>query len=70
MHADITDEGQTIHYPQIHTMAKDGKTGTHRGTVEKTAVIVDTVSYSNLVPGKEYTVKGVLMNKETGIYPC
>lgn len=66
MHADITDEGQTIHYPQIHTMAKDGKTGTHRGTVEKTAVIVDTVSYSNLVPGKEYTVKGVLMNKETG----
>jgi len=66
MHADITDEGQTIHYPEIHTTAKDGKTGTHRGTLEKTAVIVDTVSYNNLIPGKEYTVRGNLMDKDTG----
>lgn len=28
--------------------------------------IEDTVSYKNLTPGKEYTVKGVLMNKATG----
>ena len=28
--------------------------------------IVDTVSYSGLIPGKEYTVNGVLMVKSTG----
>ena len=28
--------------------------------------IEDIVSYKNLTPGKEYTVKGVLMNKATG----
>lgn len=29
-------------------------------------VIEDTVSYTNLTPGKEYTVKGILMDKATG----
>ena len=33
---------------------------------EEQATIVDTVLYSHLLPGKEYTVKGTLMNKETG----
>ena len=28
--------------------------------------IVDTVKYSNLVPGKTYTIGGELMNKDTG----
>lgn len=36
------------------------------GERSETAVIVDTVSYSNLIPGKTYTVFGYLMNKETG----
>ena len=27
---------------------------------------MDKVNYRNLIPGKEYTVKGVLMDKETG----
>jgi LPXTG-motif cell wall-anchored protein len=65
-HADISDEGQTIHYPDVHTIAKDAATGTHVGKAGKTDTIIDTVAYTNLVPGKEYTVKGTLMNKETG----
>ncbi len=28
--------------------------------------ITDKVSYENLIPGKEYTVSGTLMDKETG----
>lgn len=65
-HADIEDEGQTIHFPKIRTKAKDGVTDNNTGTLEKSATIIDTVSYSNLVPGKEYTIKGKLMLKETG----
>ena len=65
-HADITDEGQTVNFgkPTIGTTATiDG---------EKTAepaeqiTITDTVEYSGLTVGQEYTLKGVLMDKETG----
>ena len=66
VHADIEDEGQTVKVkvPEIGTQATaDGKKEiTANGRVK----IEDAVSYSNLTPGKEYTVKGVLMDKSTG----
>ena len=65
-HGDLTDQDQTIWHPEIKTTAKDSRSGTHEATRDKKVCIVDTVSYHNLVVGKEYTVKGVLMNKETG----
>ncbi|MGI6737019.1 MAG: VaFE repeat-containing surface-anchored protein [Anaerovoracaceae bacterium] len=65
-HGDLTDHDQTIWHPEIRTTAKDSRSGTHEATRDKKVCIVDTVSYHNLVVGKEYTVRGVLMNKETG----
>ena len=66
VHADIEDEGQTVKVkiPEIRTQATaDGKKEiTASGRVK----IEDAVSYNNLTPGKEYTVKGVLMDKSTG----
>lgn len=66
MHADITDLGQTITFPEVKTTAKDAVTDSHMGERSENAVIIDTVSYSNVIPGKTYTVSGVLMNKDTG----
>ena len=65
-HHDIDDEGQTVYIPEIHTTATDQKTGINHTESEEQSTIVDTVLYSHLLPGKEYTVKGTLMNKETG----
>lgn len=65
-HHDLTDEGQTVYIPEIHTTAADQKTEINHTKSEETATIIDTVLYSHLLPGKEYTVKGTLMNKETG----
>ncbi len=65
-HHDIDDEGQTVYIPEIHTTATDQKTGINHTESEEQATIVDTVLYSHLLPGKEYTVKGTLMNKKTG----
>ena len=65
-HHDLTDEGQTVYIPEIHTTAADQKTGINHIKSEEQATIVDTVLYSHLLPGKEYTVKGTLMNKKTG----
>ncbi|MFR6329629.1 MAG: VaFE repeat-containing surface-anchored protein [Eisenbergiella sp.] len=65
-HTDLTDEHQSIHYPEIGTTALDGDTGNHTGTVSEKVTIEDTVKYTNLVPGKTYTIQGRLMVKETG----
>lgn len=66
-HTDISDEGQTIYLPFLETTALDSQTQTHMGNADaETVEIVDTVNYSNLVAGKEYTVSGTLYNRETG----
>ena len=65
-HKDINDEGQTVTFPHLNTNASDGVTGNHTGTVSEKATVIDVVTYTGLIPGKEYTVKGTLMNKETG----
>ena len=67
-HEDITDKGQTVEFPdsQIKTTAKDQDTGTQEAVPKKDMTIVDTVTYTDLIVGKEYTVKGTLMDKSTG----
>ncbi len=65
-HSDIEDEAQSIHYPDIHTTAADSLTYDHVGSVREEIQVIDTVYYTNLIVGKEYTISGVLMNQETG----
>ena len=65
-HADISDEGQTVHYPEIGTQAADVETKTNIAKPSEKTTIKDTVKYTNLVVGEEYTAKGKLMDKETG----
>jgi len=50
----------------IGTKAKAEKTGTNLSAAEKDVKLIDTVSYTNLVPGKEYVLKGKLMDQKTG----
>ena len=65
-HSDITDEGQTVEFPDVKTKARDKETGLQVVKAEGTKTIVDKVSYKNLKIGKEYQVKGKLMDKATG----
>ena len=65
IHADINDDEQTVHYPDGYTTALDAKTGTHNSNAEKEVTVKDEVFYEKLIPGKEYEVKGVLMDKST-----
>lgn len=59
---EITVENDKI--PELGTTATiDGK---KEFTVNGDVTIDDVVSYKHLVPGKEYTVKGILMDKATG----
>ena len=65
-HADINDEGQTVTFgqPEIGTTATIDGEKTAQPTEQIT--ITDTVEYSGLTAGQEYTLKGVLMDKSTG----
>ena len=54
----------TIIPPEIHTTATIG--GKKEATAAGTITIEDVVKYENLIPGKEYTVFGELMDKSTG----
>ncbi|MGN0256167.1 MAG: VaFE repeat-containing surface-anchored protein, partial [Chordicoccus sp.] len=66
-HEDLTDTNQTVYVPKIGTTAVSKATGNHmESALSKTATLVDTVKYTNLVPGKSYTVSGTLMDKSTG----
>lgn len=67
-HADLEDESQTVTLtpPEIGTTAADGADGDNTVSADTQSTVVDTVSYNNLVPGKEYTVVGTLMDKTTG----
>ena len=63
VHADIKDANQTIYFPEIKTIAKDGSDGDQDVSASKEVTIVDTVTYHGLMPGSEYKVIGTLMNK-------
>ncbi len=65
-HKDINDEGQTIHIPAAQTTATDDSSKINVSEAKKEISVTDTVSYRNLVPGKEYTVRGTAVDKETG----
>ena len=67
----ISENGQTIgitvvndRIPEIGTKATVN--GEKTAAAEGDITIEDTVSYKHLIPGKAYTVKGILMDKATG----
>lgn len=62
-HSEITDQDQTVNIPSIETQVSVSKLDPSNPTKIS---LTDTVSYRQLTFGKEYTVKGWLMNKQTG----
>ena len=59
IHADIEDEGQTVHFPSITTTATVG--GSKTFLPADSITLTDTITYSNLVPGRTYELQGRLM---------
>ncbi len=65
VHADINDSAQSIYYPAIGTKMT-GKGGAKIISKAKNVSLVDAVRYENLISGRSYTVRGILMDKKTG----
>ena len=66
-HADIEDKDQLVEFhPEIGTVAVGDQTGEHYVYDDGSVIIVDTVHYEGVVPGREFVVHGILMDKNTG----
>ncbi len=60
VHADISDEGQTVHFPSVETEATSKDTADHDGEAKNPLTITDKVHLGNLTVGKRYKVSGTL----------
>lgn len=66
-HADKSDVNQqvTVIEPEIGTTAVDAHDGDKSVATDDKATVTDRVAYKNLVPGKEYALKGTLHIRKT-----
>ncbi|MGF2716858.1 VaFE repeat-containing surface-anchored protein, partial [Bacillus cereus] len=66
-HADINDKDQTVKFvkPEVKTTATNKADGSKELDADKKVTISDKVEYKDLIVGKEYVVKGKLMDKAT-----
>ncbi|PHD52027.1 TQXA domain-containing protein, partial [Bacillus toyonensis] len=66
-HADIEDKDQTVKFvkPSVKTTATNKADGSKELDANESVTIQDKVEYKDLIVGKEYVVKGKLMDKAT-----
>ena len=65
-HDDSSDTQQIVYFPQLSTHARDDYSGIKTGEWRDTIEITDVVTYSNIMVGQEFVVRGRLMNRLTG----
>lgn len=65
-HKDLTDEDQTVAIPEIRTHAVAQDTKTHETQASAETVVLDTVTWEGLLPGRRYEMTGVLVSKDDG----
>lgn len=65
-HEDINDVDQTVYLPKIHTTLLGQDTDAHVAAQTSSVTLVDTVAYSNLLPGKTYSLTGTLVDQSSG----
>ncbi|KJY54773.1 Cna protein B-type domain protein (plasmid) [Lactobacillus helsingborgensis] len=68
VHEDLNDKNETVHFsnPNIHTNAVNKETLGKQLQPTDGETITDVVSYRELIPGKQYTLKGIIMDKDSG----
>lgn len=67
-HEDIDDAGQTVTVipPSLATHATNPDDGGSVVSADTKTVLVDTVSFAGLTPGRQYALEASLIDKETG----
>lgn len=68
MHADADDTAQSVYFvpAAIVTVATDASDGDHAVEPGMDATVTDNVYYAGLIPGTQYTLTGLLVDKGSG----
>ena len=64
----LDNSDETVHFPSIRTTAH-GANGEKEFPSEDFIRVIDTVTYSNLIPGLTYTITGQMVDATTGKAP-
>lgn len=65
VHADITDEDQTVYLPRIGTTLTNVETNGHTTLQGEPCTLVDRIAYKGLKPAEQYTARGTLFDVDT-----
>lgn len=66
VHADLTDEGQTVRVVDIHTQATNPATGDNTAETAERLDLVDKVGFEGLTPGATYKLFTSIYDRATG----
>lgn len=61
----MSDAAQLRYIPKISSTVYDEDTGIHVSQADSDVMLIDEVRYENLVPKKEYTLRGILIDQKT-----
>ena len=65
-HQDLDSPEQTLVLPSVSTTAANPELGNQTGLAKAEASITDVAEYTNLIAGETFTIRGTLMDQETG----
>lgn len=65
-HTDLGDADQTDYFPGGHTILTDSKTKDHIANADTSVKLIDVITYTNMKPDTEFTMKGTLRDQKTG----
>ena len=65
-HQDLSSPEQTLVLPSVSTTAANPELGNQTGLAKAEASITDVAEYTNLIAGETFTIRGTLMDQETG----
>ncbi len=62
---DMMDETDTLYRPKLNTAVYDVDSGAHVSQADSDVTVINEVQYENLIPGREYTLQGTLVDQKT-----
>ncbi len=65
VYQDMMDEADPLCRPKLNTSAYDVDSGTHVSQADSDVTVINEVQYENLMPGREYTLRGTLVDQKT-----
>lgn len=65
VYQDMMDKTDILCTPKLNTAVYDVDSGTHASQADSDVTVINEVQYENLIPGREYTLRGTLVDQKS-----